>query len=116
MDTFERLIKIAVLSAFCLFNTVDMVQTTVFLRMGIERNAFAVSSPPLWFALKVALTFGLPTGLYYLDTYLERKEDERDYTHMDTVIDFFYAIIFLADIFYLLLVMRNAAILGRILP
>jgi len=116
MDTFEKLIKTSVLFVFCFLNAIDMVQTMAFLQMGIEGNILAVSYPQLWFALKAAFTFALPMGLYYIDAYLETKEDEGLYAYLDRFVDFVYIMVFFADIYYLQLVMRNTRILGRLLP
>lgn len=115
MDTFEKLIKSVILFFFCLLNAIDMVQTVAFLRMGIEGNIFVVYYPQLWFVLKFVFAFGLPSGLYYLDAYVQAKEDEGFYTHLGRFIDIMYVIIVFADIFYLQLVMRNTKILGGIL-
>jgi len=116
MDTFEKLIKSVILFVFCLLNAIDMVQTAAFLRMGIEGNIFVLYHPQLWFVLKFAFTFGLPYGLYYLDAYVQAKEDEGFYAHLSRFIDVMYVTMIFADIFYLQLVMKNAKILGRILP
>lgn len=116
MDTFEKLIKAFVLFVFSLLNAIDLVQTMVFLRMGIEGNIFAVSYPQLWFALKAAFAFALPIALYYIDDYLETKEDEGLYAYLDRFVDFVYVILFLANIYYLQLVIRSTRILGRVLP
>ena len=116
MDTFEKLIKAFVLFVFSLLNAIDMVQTIAFLQMGIEGNIFAVSYPQLWFGLKAAFAFALPVALYYIDDYLETKEDEGLYTYLGRFVDFVYVIIFFANIYYLQLVVRNTRILGRVLP
>jgi len=120
MDILEKLIKAFVLLIFSLLNAIDMVQTTAFLKMGIEGNILAVSYPQLWFALKAAFAFALPTALYYiddyLDTYLETKKDEGLYAYLDRFVDFVYVMVFFANIYYLQLVIRNTRILGRVLP
>jgi len=116
MDTFEKLIKAFVLFVFSLLNAIDMVQTMDFLQMGIEGNILAVSYPQLWFALKAAFAFALPITLYYIDAYLETKEDEGLYAYLDRFVDFVYVIVFFANIYYLQLVMKNTRILGRVLP
>jgi len=116
MYSFERLVKAMLLFVFSVLNAIDMAQTIAFLRMGIEGNIFAVAYPQLWFALKSIFAFGLPLGLYYLDLYLETKEEEGFYEYLNRLLGFFYIIIFLADLFYLQLVIRNTAILGRVLP
>jgi len=116
MDTFEKLIKTLVLFAFSLLNAIDMVQTIAFLQMGIEGNILAVSYPQLWFALKATFAFALPIGIYYVDAYLETKEDEGWYSYLDRFVDFVYVIVFFANIYYLQLVVRNTRILGRVLP
>jgi len=116
MDMFEKLVKTALLYAFCFLNAIDMVQTLAFLRLGIEGNLFVVYYPQLWFVLKFVFTFGLPVGLYRLDVYLEPKEDEGFFSYLKKFVAFVYLIVFFADIYYLSLVMRNISILGRLLP
>jgi len=114
MDSFEKLIKITLLSAFSLLNAVDMIQTVTFLRLRIEGNLFAVNYPQLWFLLKIVLTFGLPLGLYLLDVYLETKEDDGFFSYLKGFVSLAYILIFFADIFFLALVLRNIAILRRL--
>jgi len=116
MDALERIIKTAVLSAFCFLNVIDMVQTLNFLRMGIEGNFFVVYYPQLWFLLKFLFTFGLPVGLYRLDSYLEAREDEGAFAFLNKFVAVVYIIVFFADIFYLSIILRNISILGRLLP
>ena len=116
MDTFEKLIKTIALLVFSLLNVIDMVQTMAFLQMGIEGNILAISHPQLWFALKAAFAFALPVGLFYIDAYLETKEDEGLYAYMNRFVDSVYIIVFFANIYYLQLVMKNTRILGRLLP
>jgi len=116
MDTFEKLVKTALLYAFCFLNAIDIVQTLAFLKMGIEGNLFAVYYPQLWFLLKFAFTFGLPVVLYRLDVHLEAKEDESPFSYTRGFVAIAYLFIFFADIFYLTLVMKNISILGRLLP
>jgi len=84
--------------------------------MGIEENLFAVYYPQLWVLLKFAFTFGLPVGLYLTDVYLETKEGEGSFSYLKKFVAVAYLFIFLADIFYLTLVMKNISILGRLLP
>jgi len=119
MDMFEKLVKTTLLSVFCFLNAVDMVQTLAFIRMGIEGNLFVVHYPLLWAVLKASFTFGLPPILYLVDVYLNEKTDEDDeslFWYMKRFITMFYVIIFLADIYFLLLVSKNISILGRLLP
>jgi len=116
MDILEKLIKTAVLSAFFFLNAIDMVQTLAFLRMGIEGNFFVVYYPQLWFLLKFLFTFGLPVGLYRLDSHLEAKEDEGVFTFLNKFVAVVYIIVFFADVFYLSIILRNISILGRFLP
>jgi len=114
MESFERLLKRSLLYVFCLLNAIDMVQTSSFLRMGMESNPYAVYYPHLWFPLKFLFTFGLPLGLYQLDIYLEKKEDEGIYTFLKSLVRLTYFMVLLADVFYLSVVMRNMSILGRL--
>jgi hypothetical protein len=116
MDAVERLIKSALLLAFSLLNVIDMVQTTAFLRMGIEGNPFAVHYPLLWFAFKASFALGLPVGLSLLDSYLDDKDDEGFYAFLEQVASALYVVIFVADIFFFLQVSKNTAVLGRVLP
>jgi len=110
----EKLIKITLLSAFCIVNAIDMIQTFAFLRMGIESNSFAVNYPSLWFPLKIALTFGLPLGLYRLDVYLKSRKSEGFLWYLKWFVILTYASILLADILYARLILRNMSILGRL--
>lgn len=117
MDTSERLVKYALLLAFCLLNVIDMIQTTAFLNMGIEGNTFAVHHSLLWFVLKASFAFGLPLGLSLLDNYLDDKNDEGSYAFLRQVVSALYMIVFFADIFFLLQVSKNTALLGgRVIP
>jgi len=117
MEYFERLVKLGLLYAFCFLNAIDFVQTISFLRMGIEGNLFAVHYPYVWFPMKFALAFGFPLGLYQIDLYLAKKEDEGIISSLRYFIDFVYLTVLLADVFFLFLVLRNMSILGgRLLP
>ncbi len=117
MESFEKLAKSALLFAFCLLNVIDMIQTTAFLKMGIEGNMFAVHNPLLWSVLKASFAFGLPVGLSLLDNYLENKNGEGLCVLLKQAASALYIIIFLADIFFLFQVSRNTALLGgRIIP
>jgi len=116
MGIFERLVKSALLLAFTLLNVIDMVQTTAFLRMGIEGNLFAVHYPLLWFILKASFAFGLPVGLSLLDIYLDDKDDEGCHPLLEQLVSALYIIVFLADVVFLLQVSKNTAVLGRLLP
>ena len=93
-----------------------MIQTTAFLRMGIEGNLFAVHYPMLWFILKASFAFGLPVGLSLADNYLEDKDDEGGHHLLGQLVSALYIIVFFADIVFLLQVAKNTAILGRLLP
>jgi len=112
MEYFEKLLKLGLLYAFCFLNAIDFVQTLAFLRMGIEGNLFVVYYPYLWFPLKFVLAFGFPIGLYQLDLYLTKKEDEGIISSLRSFVDFTYLIVLLADIFFLFLVLRNMSIQG----
>jgi len=117
MEYFEKLLKLGLLYAFCFLNAIDFVQTLAFLRMGIEGNLFIVYYPYLWFPLKFVLAFGFPIGLYKLDLYLKEKEDEGIISSLRSFVDIAYLIVFLADIFFLFLVLRNMSIPeGHLLP
>ena len=113
METFEMFLKKGLLYVFCLLNSIDMVQTLSFLRMGIESNPYAVYYPYLWFPLKFFFTFGFPLGLYQLDVYLDEKEDEAFYDFLKTLVGLIYFMVLVADVFFLSLVLRNMSILGR---
>jgi len=118
MDYPEKLLKLGILYAFCFLNAIDFVQTLAFLRMGIEGNPVAVHQPYLWFPLKFVLTFGLPAGMYLLDLRLAKKEEDKGIiSSLRSVVDFFYFIVLLADIFFLSVVLRNMSFLGgRLIP
>ena len=116
MDVVERLVKSALLLAFSLLNVIDMVQTTAFLRMGIEGNLFAVHYPLLWFAFKTSFALGLPIGLSLLDNYLDDKDDEGFHAFLKQFASALYLVIFFADIFFFMQVSKNTAVLGRVLP
>jgi len=116
MDTLEKLIKASLLFAFCLLNAIDTAQTLAFLRMGIEGNLFARNNPQLWLVLKLAFTFGLPIGVFRLDLYLESKDDEGLFSYLKGLVSIVYLVVLFADIYYLSLVLRNTAILGRLIP
>jgi len=116
VDAFERLVKSALLLAFSVLNVIDMVQTTAFLRMGIEGNLFAVHYPLLWFILKASFAFGLPVGLSLLDNYVDDEDDEGFHPLLKQVASALYVIVFFADIVFLLQVAKNTAVLGRVLP
>lgn len=110
----ERVLKKGLLYVFCLLNAIDMAQTVSFLRMGIESNPYAVFYPYLWFPLKFLFAFGLPVGLYQLDIYLDEKEDEGFYGFLKSLVGLTYFMILVANIFFLSIVLRNMAILGRL--
>jgi len=116
MEPFEKLFKTSLLSMFGLLNIIDMIQTVSFLQMGIEGNQFVVHYPYLWFPLKLSFAFGLPIGLYWLDLYLDEKEDEGIFAFLKLSVYLMYLMVLLADFFFLSLVLRNARILGRLLP
>jgi len=117
MDHLEKMLKLSLLWTFCLLNAIDFVQTIAFLKMGIEGNPFVVFYPYLWFPLKFALAFGFPLGLYQLDLYLAKKEDQGIISSLRSFVDFVYISILLADVFFLFLVLRNMSVLGgRLLP
>ena len=117
MVDFEKLIKLALLNAFCFLNAIDFVQTLSFLRMGVEGNLFVVYYPYLWFPLKLVLAFGFPLGLYQLDLYLTKKEDDGIISSLRSFVNLAYLTVLLADIFFLFLVLRNMSVLGgRLLP
>lgn len=117
MGSVEKLFKLGILYAFCFLNAIDLVQTLAFLRMGIEGNRFAVEYPYLWFPLKLALAFGLPIGLYQLDLYLSKKEDEGSTFSIGSLVDLVYLIILFGDIFFFSVVLRNIHFLGgRLIP
>lgn len=114
MQAFEKIVKVGLLYAFCFLNVVDLLQTLYFIEIGIERNPFAVFYPHLWIALKIVFTFGIPVGLYLFDLFLEEKGDGGIFhTSMKSFVPLIYFIIFFADIYFLLLVLKNMRILGR---
>ena len=115
METFERILKINLLYVFCLLNAIDMAQTLSFLRLGIESNPFAVYYPYIWFPLKFLFTFGLPLGLYQLDVYLDKKEDEGFHNFLKSLVGLTYFMVLIADIFFFSVVLRNMSILGRLI-
>ena len=114
METFERILKKSLLYVFCLLNAVDIAQTLSFLRLGIESNPFAVYYPYIWFPLKFLFTFGLPLGLYQLDVYLDKKEDEGFHNFLKSLVGLTYLMVLVADAFFLFVVLRNMSILGRL--
>jgi len=116
MKKSEKLIKIALLSAFCVLNVADMLQTLTFLKMGIEGNPLVVYHPQLWFPLKFAFAFGLPLGLYHLDVYLKSRKSEGFLSHLRWFVRLVYISIFFADILYGLLVFRNMPVLSAFQP
>ena len=116
MDAVERLIKSTLLLAFSLLNVIDMIQTTAFLKMGVEGNLFAVYYPLLWFAFKASFAFGLPIGLTLLDNYLDDKDGEGFHAFLRQLASALYVIVFFADIAFFLQVSKNTAFLGRVLP
>lgn len=115
METFERILKRSLLYMFCLLNAIDMAQTFSFLRLGTESNPFAVFYPYIWFPLKFLFTFGLPLGLYQLDVYLDKKEDEGSHNFLKSLVGLTYFMVLIADIFFLSVVLRNMSILGRLI-
>jgi len=117
MEPIEKLLKLGILYAFCFLNAIDFVQTLAFLKMGIEGNPLAVEYPYLWFPFKFAFAFGLPIGLYQLDLYLSKKEEEGMTSSVGSFVDFVYLIVLLGDIFFLSIVLRNMSFLGgRLMP
>jgi hypothetical protein len=114
MKTFETLLKRGLLYVFSLLNAIDMVQTMSFLKLGIESNQFAVYYPNLWFILKIVFTFGLPVGLFKLDTYLQAKKNGDTHDFLKSLVSLLYLTIIFADIYFLVIVSRNISILGRI--
>jgi len=110
MEYFEKLLKLGLLYTFCFLNAIDFVQTLAFLRMGVEGNLFVVYYPYLWFPLKFVLAFGFPIGLYQLDLYLTKREDEGIISSLRSFVNLTYLIVLLADIFFLFLVLRNMSI------
>lgn len=91
-----------------------MLQTVSFLRIGIESNPLAVHYPYVWFPFKFIFTFGFPIGLYMLDCYLEKKEDEWPYDLLRSLVTLFYLVVLIADFVYFFIVLRNTSILGRL--
>jgi len=114
METFEALLKKGLLFVYCLLNTIDMLQTVSFLRMGIESNPLAVHHPHIWFPFKFIFSFGFPLGLYKLDVYVEKKEDEGSYDLLRPLVGILYLTVLIADIVYFSIVLRNMSILGRL--
>jgi len=112
VEYFEKLLKLGLLSTFSLLNAIDLVQTLSFLKMGIEGNPFVVQYPYLWFPLKLALTFGFPIGVFQLDLYLTKKDDEGIVSRLRSLVNLVYLTVVLADVFFLFLVLRNMSILG----
>ena len=117
MESLEKLLKSGLLYAFCLLNALDFVQTLTFLRRGIEGNPFVVYYPLLWGILKLAVTFGLPVGLYRLDSYIARREEVGDengaVAYLRVLVGLIYFTVLAADVFFLSLVLRNMSILSR---
>jgi len=113
MGPFETILKISILSVFCVLNTIDMIQTIFFIRIGIESNALAVNYPYLWFPFKVIFAFGFPIGLYKLDAYLDKKEDEGSYDILRSLVGILYLSVIVADIVYFSIVLRNMSVLVR---
>jgi len=114
METIGTILKKGLLFAYCFLNTIDMLQSVSFLRMGIESNPLAVHYPQIWFPFKFIFTFGFPVGLYKLDVYLEKKGDEDSYDLWRTLVGLLYLSILAADIIYFFIVLRNMSILGRL--
>jgi len=98
MQVFEKLGKIVLLSAFCFLNAVDLIQT-------VQGNPWS------WLILKIALTFGLPLGLYRLDVYLKSIESRGFFTILRWFVILTYVSVFIADILYSLLVLRRMSLL-----
>lgn len=113
MEAFETLLKKSLLFIYCILNIVDMIQTVAFLEMGIESNFLAVHYPQLWFPFKFIFTFGFPIGLYKLDGYLEKKEDEGPYDMLRSLVGLLYLSVLVADVVYLSIVLNNMSIMGR---
>jgi hypothetical protein len=114
METFESLLKKGLLYMFCLLNAIDFAQTLTFVKWGIEKNPYAVYYPYIWFPLKLLFTFGLPLGIYQLDVYLEKRKNNGLQVFLRYLLGLTYLMILFADIFFLFVVLRNMAILGRL--
>jgi len=114
MEKAKKALKICLLFVFCLLNTIDVIQTISFLETGTESNRFAVNNPYVWFTLKLIFTFGFPAGLYLLDIHLENREDGDFYGFLRSIIALAYLTVLFADIFYLSIILKNMARLGRL--
>lgn len=114
MKQYLKIIKLALLFMFSLVNAIDAAQTLTFIQMGIEVNIFTMDYPQIWLALKLIFTFGLPIGLYRLDVYLSTKPKEGFLSTLRWFVLLTYASVFLADILYLQLIIRNMTFLGRL--
>jgi hypothetical protein len=114
METFESLLKKGLLYLFCLLNAIDFAQSLTFVRWGIEGNPYAVHYPHLWFPLKFVFTFGLPLGIYQLDIYLKKRKNEKLHNFLSHLLGFAYFTILIADIFFLIIVLRNMEIFRRL--
>jgi len=109
-----NVLKVILLLTFLLLNIIDMVQAVSLLRLGLESNLYAVFYPHLWFPFKFILTIGFPVGLYKLDVYLGRREEGDFSRFLESVVGLMYVSFFLADIFYLFVVLRNMSTLGSL--
>lgn len=63
---------------------------------------------------KFLFTFGLPLGLYQLDAYLDKREDEGFHDLLRFLVGLTYLMVLVADAFFLSVVLRNRSILGRL--
>jgi hypothetical protein len=82
--------------------------------MEIESNLLAVHYPYIWFPFKFIFTFGFPIGLYKLDCYLEKKENEWPFDTLRSLVGLLYLMVLTADIIYFSIVLNNMSILGRL--
>ena len=90
-----------------------MAQTVYFVRIGIESNPLAVNYPHIWFPFKFLFSFGFPIGLYKLDSYLEKKEEEGSYEILRSLVGLLYLTVLVADIYYFFVVLRNMSVLTK---
>lgn len=106
--------KICLLSTFFVLNFIDMLQTIPLLGSGLESNPFAREYPYIWFPFKFIFTLGFSVGLYWLDLNLERREVGGFRDYLQPLLGLMYILIIVADFFYLLVVLRNMSVLGRL--
>ena len=114
MERLGAFLKTGLLFLFSLLNAIDLVQTMHSLRRGIEANPFAVYYHQLWFAVKFALTLGLPLGLHKLDIYLQKEERGGSHDFLGYLAVLLYLVVLLADILLIFIVLRNMSVLGRL--